>query len=350
MRIERFQITAYDLPLRCHWATARGELNRRRGWLLQVSAAGLHGFGDCAPLPAAGTETVAAAKCALSKIQTVAVGHEVATLLDALKPKLAATPATRWALECAVLDLLSRQRNVPLRHSLAPAAPNVVPVNAMLGAVATVTPIEVQTAVAAGFKVLKIKVGLHDPVTELAQLTALTSLLPLGVTLRLDANGAWEFAAAQRMFDGLARLPIESLEEPLRQPNAAHFAALQMAVDFPLARDESLHDVNWHDDLTALGVRRLVLKPAAIGGIRRTLALAQRAQAAGCEVVITSVIDSAVGLWATAQLAAASASAIPHGLATAEWLATDIGDAPLPQHGQLQLPMTPGSGFSLSTI
>jgi hypothetical protein len=67
-------------------------------------------------------------------------------------------------------------------------------------------------------------------------------------------------------------------------------------------------------------------------------------------VVLTSVIDSAAGLWATAQLAAACASPIPHGLATAEWLATDLGIAPQPQRGQLILPLTPGSGFSPTTV
>ena len=205
---------------------------------------------------------------------------------------------------------------------------------------AAVTPLALHSAVAAGFTVLKIKVGLNDPLTELAQLRALARLLPTGVSLRLDANGAWDIATAQRMLDGLAELPIEALEEPLRQPDVAQFAALQQRVTFPLARDESLHIP------VAQFPRRIVLKPAAIGGMRRTLALAQQAQAAGCEVVITSVIDSAAGLWATAQLAAACASPIPHGLATAAWLATDVGIAPQPQRGQLQLPMTPGSGFS----
>ncbi|PQJ95768.1 o-succinylbenzoate synthase [Chromatium okenii] len=380
---------AYDLPLHRHWATARGGFNRRCGWLVQLRSAddltnspnclissnppnppllkggfclhplqkellnlpplkkgGRGGFyGDCAPLAAAGTETPQAAAQTLLKIQKIAIGHDAATLLDALEPELTATPAVRFAVECALLDLLSQERGLTLRHFLAPTASNAVPVNAMLGALSTITPNEVHAACAAGFKVLKIKVGLHDPATELAQLTALAQLLPLDVTFRLDANGAWEFDAAQRMLDGLAQLPIESLEEPLRQPNAAQLATLQQRVIFPLARDESLHGVNWQGDLNALGVRRLVLKPAAIGGVQRTLALAQRAQAAGIEVVITSVIESAAGLWATAQLAAASASAIPHGLATADWLAADLGAPPLLHNGQLLLPPTLGTGF-----
>ncbi len=379
LRIINCQLIGYRLPLRMTWASARGEWRQRRGWLLQLQIDNDVGIGDCAPLPVAGTESIEAAQLALLTIQARAVGHDAATLLDVLEPELTATPATRWALECALLDVLSRQRGLTLRHFLVPTAPDVVPVNAMLGALAAVTPLAIHSAVAAGFTVLKLKVGLNAPLTELAQLRALARLLPTGVSLRLDANGAWDIATAQRMLDGLADLPIEALEEPLRQPDVAQFAALQQRVHFPLARDESLHtDLKSPQppffkgglfflpplekggrggfEIGQLGgfngrlgfefPRRIVLKPAAIGGMRRTLALAQQAQAAGCEVVMTSVIDSAVGLWATAQLAAASASPIPHGLATAAWLATDVGIAPQPLRGQLQLPMTPGSGFS----
>ncbi len=92
-------------------------------------------------------------------------------------------------------------------------------------------------------------------------------------------------------------------------------------------------------------MRRLVLKPAALGGLRRTLALARRLQAGGIEVVITSLIESAAGLWPTAQLAAAIGSPIPQGLATADWLREDLGPPPRVQAGHLDLPDSPGSGF-----
>jgi L-alanine-DL-glutamate epimerase-like enolase superfamily enzyme len=61
--------------------------------------------------------------------------------------------------------------------------------------------------------------------------------------------------------------------------------------------------------------------------------------------VVTSVVESAAGLWPTAQLAAATGSRIPHGLATADWLAADLGGAPRPIGGRLWLPARPGSGF-----
>nr|WP_207188525.1 o-succinylbenzoate synthase [Thiocystis minor] len=340
------------MPLHRIWESARGGFVWRRGWLIQASAEGLHGYGDCAPLPAAGTETPEAAWEALRQAQACAASRSAETLLDALAPVLAAAPAARFALECALLDLASRRRGVPLRHGLSECARDEVPVNAMLGPLGTLAPADLQTACDAGFKVLKIKVGLQDPTAELKHLVELARHLPPGIGLRLDANGAWELDAARRLIDGLNPLPIESLEEPLREPDADRLAALQTGAAFPLARDESLHGPLHRRladlDPATLGVRRIVLKPAVVGGLARTLTLSARARAAGVEVVVTSLVESAAGLWPTAQLAAAIGSPIPHGLATADWLDADLGPAPRPRHGQIDLPRTAGSGFDPS--
>lgn len=144
----------------------------------------------------------------------------------------------------------------------------------------------------------------------------------------------------------LASLPIESLEEPLRRPDRRELRALQAAASFPIALDESLCALLVDTDPGGLGVRRLVIKPAVIGGIRGAAALADQATSAGLDVVITSVVESAAGLWPTAQLAAAIGHGIAHGLATADWLAHDLGPAPRPVAGWLSLPDQPGTGFT----
>jgi L-alanine-DL-glutamate epimerase-like enolase superfamily enzyme len=62
-------------------------------------------------------------------------------------------------------------------------------------------------------------------------------------------------------------------------------------------------------------------------------------------VVVTGVVESAAGLWPTAQLAAATGSRLPHGLATADWLAEDLGHPPRLKRRTLSLSDRPGSGF-----
>jgi L-alanine-DL-glutamate epimerase-like enolase superfamily enzyme len=161
---------------------------------------------------------------------------------------------------------------------------------------------------AQGFRVLKLKVGVETPMSELESLAALARhpSVDTDVRLRLDANGAWSFDQARWLIERLARLrlPIESIEEPLAEPTPERLDELQALAPFPLALDESLPTRFAAVDPSQLGVRRLVLKPAALGGLHRTLALARRAQDASIEVVVTSLVESAAGLWPTAQLAA----------------------------------------------
>jgi L-alanine-DL-glutamate epimerase-like enolase superfamily enzyme len=98
-------------------------------------------------------------------------------------------------------------------------------------------------------------------------------------------------------------------------------------------------------DPRALGVRRIVIKPAVVGGLRSALDLSKRAGTVGIEVVVTGVVESAAGLWPTAQLAAAVGSRLAHGLATADWLVRDLGHPPRLSGGRLSLSDQPGSGF-----
>jgi o-succinylbenzoate synthase len=334
----------YRLPLRQPWRTARGERIARTGWLVQAEADGIRGFGDCAPLPEAGTETTEQAEHRLDYWRDRAVDGADA-LLAALAAGHSPAPAADCAVEAALLDLDARRRGLPLRRLLRLHAPDRIQVNAMLGAAATLTTAIVEQALAAGYRVLKLKIGTAPMATELPRVEAAAALMPAGARLRLDANGAWDGPTAALWIERLADLPIDCLEEPLAEPDDAALAALQQAAPFSLALDESLAgraDI----DPRRLPVRRLVLKPAVQGGLRRTLRLSEQARAAGREAVVTSLVESAAGLWTAAQLAAATGSALAHGLATADWLAADLGAAPRIGQGQMRLPDSAGSGFA----
>jgi o-succinylbenzoate synthase len=357
--IETIDLIPYRLPLTRPWRSARGGLGERRGWLVRIGSGGLFGYGDCAPLPAAGTEETTGAwewldawrghtlRRPLSSALADPAGASAAKgLVWGAEP----APAARYAAECALADLAARRAEIPLALWLSPAPAHGVPVNAVLGALGDLAPADLTAAAAAGFRVLKVKVGLAPPGEELRRLAALAPHLPAGVALRLDANGAWTLAQAQRMTAGLLGLTelglqVESLEEPLRDPGDADLRRLQAEVGFPLALDESLHHPGSAWDLTALPVRRLVVKPAVVGGLGRTLALADQARTAGLELVLTCLIESAAGLWPTVALAAALGSDIPQGLATAQWLARDLGVPPRPMDGWIGVPSDPGSGF-----
>ena len=348
-RLDALDLLPFRLPLRHPWRSARGLLQVRRGWLVRARSDGIHGYGDCAPLAEAGTESMGAAHRALQEACERLPGLPIESALHQPAPGSAMAPAASHAVECALLDLQSRLAGVPLRRwILGPrggTASDWIEVNGALGPAIQVTGEAVARALDSGYRVLKVKVGCADPDAEIAHLVDLASALPAGAGLRLDANGAWDLETAERVITACTDLPIESLEEPLRRPGSGGLARLQALAPFPLALDESLVHWTGREGSRPFPVRRAVIKPAVLGGVAASLRVAGRLGSLGIEIVLTGILDSAAGLWATAQVAAAVGSPLAHGLATGSWLAQDLGPPPMSRMGRLHLPDRPGSGF-----
>ena len=313
MKIVAADWLPYSLPLKRPWQTSRGEFNQRQGRLLRLqSADGLTGWGDCAPLPEFGISEDAAAA---------------------------------FAEECAHLDLIAQQAGQPLNAWLSgePPVTNLT-VNRNFGPILKCSAEALADAANAGFSVLKLKVGVAPVSDEIAAMHQLAKSLPAGLSLRLDANRAWNLTDAQSFIAACAGLPIEGLEEPLAEPTPVLLQKLQSTAAFPLAIDESIHLLDAHF-FRHPPVRRIVIKPARHGGLLASVELALRARASGFEVIVTSSLESACGLLACAHLAAAVAPDALHGLATADWFAEDTGSTPAIVGGRLQLPSRPGLGF-----
>lgn len=342
MLIENVRLRSYELPLKRNWRAASTTLASRRGMLIGIAAGQKTGWGDCAPLPSSGEAGHARAFAALAE----AAGGLRGLTLEAAFARLGAIDCdeARWAVETALLDLFGRGSGMPLRRAFRPDARDVLAVNAALGPLDQNCAERAAAALAQGFVFAKIKVGVFGIDEELRLLCEASSRVEGRLRLRLDANRAWSDADAHRFFEGVAHLPIDGVEEPLANPSEENLRLLQSTVPFALAVDESLFEIGVEKLFAMQSVRRLVLKPARIGGFGATLRLAERAVAANMEVVVTSVVDSAIGVAAAAQLAASLGGTQAHGLATGDWLAADVA-AQLPiENGMLKLPEGAGLG------
>ncbi|VAX07455.1 O-succinylbenzoate synthase [hydrothermal vent metagenome] len=349
-KITRANWQPYCLPLRQPWQTAKAEFSQRRGWLIQLhDEAGHVGLGDCAPLPEAGTESWQQAETQLAERLPLFRRAEPELLLaelDACQP----TPAARCGLEMALVDLLAQQKNISVAKWLNADARDSVAVNQNAG---TLTKI-LSSGQHYQSGIVKLKVGLEAVAEELAQLRTLVQRYP-DLRFRLDANQAWNPAEAEQFIRACAALPsasIESIEEPLMDPGVNSsldsLADLQTLAAFPLALDESLVSLETSRWLSSLSLRRVVLKPMREGGILRVKELAEAAQSAAIECVLTTTVDSAVGVMASLHLAAAltcGETDLVHGLATSDWLAEDLGPVLPVSYGRIYLP--DGAGFGI---
>ncbi|HHH44969.1 MAG TPA: o-succinylbenzoate synthase, partial [Gammaproteobacteria bacterium] len=76
------QCQPYQVKLRRAWRSVQGRQTVRSGYLLRLEAGeGISGYGECAPLPEAGTETLAEAAAALQAIVSDCGGGPVAAVI-----------------------------------------------------------------------------------------------------------------------------------------------------------------------------------------------------------------------------------------------------------------------------
>jgi len=331
--IRLVSVDRFSLPLSTPLDTAAGRIEERRGFLVRITDGEHDGIGEATPL-LGWTESESACLSVLEEVTAVSDGE-----LDGID-----APAARHGLSLALADLRARREGVPLAEWFG-ASPGIdeVATNATIGDhTAEEVTGRALDAVADGFGTVKLKVGAR-PVTEDAdRVSAVRGAIGDGVALRLDANGAWDRETARRALAALAEFDPEYVEQPLAATDLDGIEGLDAAV--PIALDESLGRSDVERCLDVADV--LVCKPMVLGGPDRVREIHDRARARETEVVLTTTIDGAVARLGALALAASVAPGIAHGLATAGFLAGDLGDDRTPvEEGSIRLPSGPGLGI-----
>jgi len=154
-----------------------------------------------------------------------------------------------------------------------------------------------------------------------ARVEAVRDALGPSGRIRVDANGAWTVDEAHRAIKALDRYELEYVEQPVA--TLEEMAVIRRSVDVPLAADESIRIAE--DPLRVAGLEAadiVVLKAQPLGGVRRALNVAE---AAGLPCVVSSALETSVGIAAGLALAA-SLPALPYacGLATVALLEGDV--------------------------
>ena len=176
------------------------------------------------------------------------------------------------------------------------------------------------------------KVKVAEPgqtlVDDIARVEAVRDAIGSDGRVRVDANGGWDVDAAVAAIGALDRAAngLEYVEQPCA--SVEELAAVRRRIDTPIAADESIRRAEDPFRVVALEAADIaVLKVQPLGGVRACLDIAERI---GLPVVVSSAVDSSVGLAAGLALAAALPE-LPHacGLATTSLLAGDVVADPL---------------------
>ena len=341
-----FAYRRYTLPFRTPVRTAHGVWTQREGLLVRLeSEDGKITFGECAPLPWFGTETVdeAAAVCAalgacVSDGQLDAIGEKYPCLGFALNERVSAHQLGDDAVLCGTGDppVDGARRRQYARVSLPtprashpchstphgrvakaarPVQSGALPVAALLPAGRAAFE-KIPALAEAGFRAFKWKVGASCPAEaadELALLGDVLAALPAGALLRLDANGAWTRRTAERWLARCAdyRDNIEFVEQPVacdprdtrdtRDTRRGEDLLLGLAGDYPtpLALDESIATAAAIDRWLRLNWPGIfVIKPSLLGCARETLE-----KLPPDRTVFSSALETIVGAQAALRMA-----------------------------------------------
>jgi o-succinylbenzoate synthase len=321
-------------------ATGHGAIRFRTGVLVGLDDGEHVGWGEASPLPGWSSVTlVDTERAARAALEGVYRDTDMAGVIASLHSH----PYARAAVSGAWADLRARRGGLPLALSLSSRRVESVAVNALLGASdPELLEREAAVAVAEGYTTLKLKVGATAPAIDVERIRAARRGGP-EAGLRLDANQAWDRETAIDVLRRVVDQDIEWCEEPT--PFLDEFGSIESAAGTRVAADESLVTDGDLRHALALGMSVVVLKPQAVGGPDRAAGIAKLASEAGAVVVVTSFMDSAVGVAHAVHVASAFGSPVAHGLATARLLADDIGPAPVVESGAIRLPTSPGIGF-----
>lgn len=272
----RISYRRYRRPFRRSLRTARGEWAIRAGFIVRVETAAGLGYGEIAPIPEFGTETLSAAGAFLDSL--------VAEPDLEVPPEL---PCCAFGLSAALQAASLHSRDYPVA-ALLPAGQAAVD--------------RLIARRAAGYSSFKWKIAVESWAEERAIFMKLIESLPEGGRLRLDANAGLDLAQLEKWLELLCENSdrVEYLEQPLRFGDESAMADASRASGIPIALDESLNGPSgaawfepgaWHGPL--------VIKPALMGEVAGLL---DRLRPLTKQLVFSSVFETRIGLLNTLHL------------------------------------------------
>ncbi|MEU7475328.1 o-succinylbenzoate synthase [Lentzea sp. NPDC042327] len=211
-----------------------------------------------------------------------------------------------------------------------------VPVNCTVPVVGPERAHEIVTR--SGCATAKVKVAESTLEEDCARLEAVRDALGPQGHVRVDANMLWDVDTAVRAIKAMDRAAggLQYVEQPCRTLD--ELAEVRRRTTVPIAADESIRKAEDPLKVAVAGAADIaVIKVAPLGGVRRALEIAE---ACGLPCVVSSALETSVGMAAGIALAAALPE-LDHacGLATVELFQGDVTSESLkPENGYLRVP------------
>lgn len=292
--MRRATLFNYNIPIVPGVVLRDRRVTSRHGLLVRLEEAGREGWGEIAPLPGFSRETLAQAQaeaaCWLQNWRTATPFSSEGL-----------SPSVNFGLSCALAELDGSLPSTGNFHS------------AML---CTGDPDDIIRQLAKQPQpVAKMKVGLYEAVRDSMIASLLLEAVPT-LTLRLDANRHWSLEKARQFahfVPAALRSRIAFIEEPCRTCEESRLFAQETGM--ALAWDESSREAGF-EPVAEPHLRAIVIKPMLVGSLAKVQDLVARTREAGLIPVISSAVESSLGLTQLARIAGWLTPGVATGLDT----------------------------------
>lgn len=293
MRIRQLEVSSFPVPFRVVFRHASASRARAENLIVGAySDTGQTGYGEGCPRHYVTGETVEGGAAFIrehsaSIIDSVTDLPSLQAWVDAHREVIDQNPAAFCAVEIAVLDLLGKEKGVPVEellglHRLA----GRFPYTAVLGD----SPYpaywwQFRRYWQRGFRDFKVKVS-DDLERDRRKLRLFSNRKDPGLRVRLDANNLW--TSADQCLTHVTALPHRAyaIEEPLQEGDLPGFQRVGEECGVKIILDESLLRAEQLDTLEDPELWIVNLRVSKMGGILRSLEVARKAAGQGFGVIV----------------------------------------------------------------
>ncbi|WGE88008.1 o-succinylbenzoate synthase [Actinobacillus equuli subsp. haemolyticus] len=280
--MRKAQLYRYQIPVETGVILRHRRLKQREGLVVKLTEDNQVGWGEIAPLPEFSQEDLS-----LAQQQTEQwLAKWLAGQQDDLDSYV---PSVAFGLSCALAELngeLAEQGNY----------------RAAVLCYGDPDELYTESDALEGDKIGKMKVGLYEANRDGLIANMLLEALP-DLQLRLDANRGWTLEKAVKFAEKIAKenkSRIQFIEEPCKTPELSRLFA--QASGIAIAWDEAVREPNFvvknEPNVTAI-----VIKPTLVGSLQKCIRLIEQAHQQGLIAVISSSIESSLGLTQLARFA-----------------------------------------------
>ena len=323
----KISLQHYPLHFKVPAGTSRGVMTEKQSWFVRISDGTSEGIGEISVIEGLSPEYLS-----LEEFEQT-IHHFLSQLEhgwnEELHHALQPYPSILFGIESAILDLKHGGRRIYFKNAFA-RGEQKIPINGLIWMGNEQSMLsQIEEKLASGFTTIKMKIGAIGIETELDLLKGIRNRYSADeITLRVDANGAFDENSAKEILEKLAALDIHSIEQPIQAGQHAAMTRLCRNTPIPIALDEELIGITDRNEknqvLEQIRPQYIILKPSLHGGISGTQEWIQLAEERHIQWWMTSALESNVGLEVICQLAGEYSNAFPQGLGTGSLYTNNI--------------------------